>query len=143
MEAGVVKQKGRPKEYRLIGQSQNLHKLIQDTLNKFQDKWDYLIVFDKNSWNIIPNFKVVAKPIKNIGMLSNGGIDRNGVPRPKGDMKQKIEGIDPSVKIPKGVKVGDKIKSDNWPNFTIVKIVNKKEYLATFDRDTRLWRINL
>ena len=108
MEAGTVKQHGRPKEYRLIGKSQNLHKLIQDTLNKFRTMWDYLIVFDRDSWKITRNFRTRTKPIKNIGVLSDGGVD----------MKEHIEDADPSVKIPKTAKVGDKITSDNWPTFT-------------------------
>ena len=133
MEAGKAKHKGRPKEYRLIGKSLNLHKLIQDTLNKFRTKWDYLIVFDRNSWNITRNFKTVKKPIANIEVLSYAGED----------MDQRVEDADPSVHVPKNAKVGDKIPSPNWPTFTIREILPKKQYMVNFHRDKRLYRIHL
>ena len=45
MEPSEKEEGNRPTEYRILGTSATLHKLLQVSLNKHRDKWDYLIVF--------------------------------------------------------------------------------------------------
>ena len=74
MEPSESKEEGnRPTEYRILGTSATLHKLIQVSLNKHREKWDYLIVFSSTGWNIIPNDRLKDKPISNIRQLNYKG----------------------------------------------------------------------
>ena len=55
------KSKGRKsREYRFSAKKQDLKDLLKAELNDNIDLWRYAVVFDKNSWKIIPSTKKLA-----------------------------------------------------------------------------------
>ena len=135
-----VEQGQRPREYRVISNKTNLYKLLKDTLNTHRDKWDWLVVFTVNGWHIIPNNRLAesGKPIKSITML-----------KPKSKIYSKQPQIDSmpinSTKliIPKNVKVGDIIESDNWATFTVVEVISKRHVSGKFKGDKKVYDIKV
>ena len=126
----------RPTEYRILGTSATLHKLLQVSLNKHRDKWDYLIVFSSTGWNIIPNDRLVDKPITNIKQLNYKG---------RGKKTIASQPINSSDLMLHNCKVGDRIENDNWRPFTITEIINNKHIRVVFDGDkkTKVYELTL
>jgi hypothetical protein len=127
----------RPREYRLFANDTQLYNLMKKTLNEHKLSWDYLIVFSRNGWHIVPNNRIVKKPIKNITML-----------KPKLNAKQPEIASMPlnntKLVLPKDLKVGDKVgKSDNWDAFTVKEIISKKHIAAKFAGDKKIYDIYL
>jgi hypothetical protein len=127
MQKDVPEQGRRPREYRLFSNDTQMYSLVQDTLNKHRDKWDYLVVFSKSGWHIIPNNRVEPMPITTITQLK---------PKASATKDAKIYSLPlnkTALVLPKGTKVGDKIpKSDNWDSFTVVGIIDKKHIVGKF-----------
>jgi hypothetical protein len=127
----------RPREYRLFANDTQLYNLMKKTLNEHKKAWDYLIVFNGNGWHIVPNNRIVEKPIKNITMLKSKTTTHQPeiASMPLNNTK---------LVLPKDLKVGDKVgKSDNWDAFTVKEIISKKHIAAKFAGDKKIYDIYL
>jgi len=116
----------RPREYRIFSNNTELHKMLKNTLNENRKAWDYIVVFNRSGWHIIPNDRIIEKPIKSIASL-----------KPKTAPKRpEIESLPlnkTKIALPKNLKVGDVVPSSkNWSKFTVKKIINKKHIIAKF-----------
>jgi hypothetical protein len=137
MDESEVEEGKRPREYRLFSNKTQLYNLLKKTLNKNRKSWDYLIVFSRTGWHIVPNNRIVDVPIKTITCL-----------KPKTNAKQPaISSLainKTKLILPRDVQVGQKIpRSDNWDAFTVVEIINKKHIAAKFKGDTKIYDIYL
>lgn len=137
-ESNIPEQGKRPREYRVLSSDTQLQNLLKKTLNQNRSKWDFIVVFSKTGWNIIPNNRIVHIPITSIAKLKQ---------KKNANMKQTIYSLPlnrTKLILPKGVKVGDIIPaSDNWDKFTVVKIISKKHIVAKFKGDKTLYDIKL
>ena len=127
----------RPREYRLFANNTQVHSLLKKTLNKHRKAWDYLVVFNRTGWHIIPNNRVVESPIKSIASL-----------KPKSNAKQPEIASMPLNKtklvLPKDVRVDQVIpRSDNWAEFRVVEVISKKHIAAKFKGDKKIYDIYL
>lgn len=139
LQKSDIKEQGqRPREYRLVSNKKQLYTLLKNTLNKHRDKWDWLVVFSKNGWDVIPNDRLVSKPITNITQLKQKSDTYTTRPSiysmPLNNTK---------LIFPKDMKVGDVISSDNWKPFTVVKIINKKHIVGKFKGDKKEYDIKI
>ena len=128
MEPSEKEEGNRPTEYRILGTSATLHKLIQVSLNKHREKWDYLVVFSNTGWNILPNDRLKEKPISNIRQLNYNG---------RGKKTIASQPINSSDLILHNSKAGDKINNENWKTFTITEIIDNKHVMVIFDGDKK------
>ena len=112
--------------------------MLKKTLNAHRDKWDYVVVFTPGGWHIIPNDRIVAKPITSIAKLK---------PKKGANKTQVIHSFPlnkTALVLPNGTRVGGIVpKSDNWMAFEIVEIVNKKLVVGKFKGDKKLYDIQL
>jgi hypothetical protein len=125
----------RPHEYRLFANNTQLYSLLKKTLNKNRKMWDYVIVFNRTGWHIIPNNRIVETPVKTITNL-----------KPKVNAKQPEIASMPLNKtklvLPKDVAVGSIVpRSDNWNEFTVVELISKKHIAARFKNDKKIYDI--
>ena len=119
-------QGNRPREYRIFSNSTELPKLLKSTLNTHRKAWDYIIVFNRNGWHLIPNNRIVKTPIKSIEIL-----------KPKSTHKQPEIASMPltqtKMALPKNLKVGDVVpQSKNWSKFKVKEIISKTHLVAKF-----------
>ena len=117
----------RPREYRIFSNDGELNSLLKDVLNTHRDAWDYIVVFNPNGWHIIPNNRILKKPIPSITPLK---------PK-KTSKKPEIMSLPinkTKVALPNNLKVGDVVQqSDNWGKFKVLEIKSKKHIVASFD----------
>ena len=122
----------RPVEYRVFANRNNLNKILKEALLNNRSMWDYLIVFGENGWDILPNKETLKHPIRTIKSLTK----RN--PRLKQRPKLTSLPLNNSyVQIPRTVKVGDWIDSDNWEKMKVLKIVSPTKLVVYFRGDKK------
>lgn len=124
-----------PREYRLFSTNTQYYNLIKQTLNEYRKMWDYLIVFSENSWNIIPNNRIIKTPIKSISQLK----PKRTTAKPEIDSMPLNK---TKLILPKDLKVGDTMpRSENWESFKVIAIKSKKHIVAKFKKDKNIYDI--
>jgi hypothetical protein len=139
LQKSEKKEEGRrAQEYRLISTKAKLYSLLTNTLNKHRERWDYLIVFSKKGWSIIPNDRIVAKPITNINQLKKKADTYKGRPDIESLPLNKTKLI-----LPKDIEVGTIITNDNWAPFSVVQIISKTHIVGKFKNDKKHYDIKI